>query len=304
MRQCASLLVWAFWPFGLLAVCALLMSIAGTAQQLPPSADTFANSNTPKANFGSYGFVEVGPGSNSYISFNLSGLAPGSVVTKATLRLFVDTVGTPGQFNVYQLSSPHPWAESTLTYNSPPPPLGPLAAGPITVSSASLNNFLLIDITPTVQSWLNNPTTNNGIALVLSSAKGLFFFDSKEGIVTSHEPELEIQVQSSGTGTVGPAGPTGPQGPIGLTGANGATGATGPQGPIGLTGATGLQGPIGLTGPQGIPGATGAPDRRARLDRPEPLAQRVYRGRSDCLDRREFRVPRDRRAPTRTPMPE
>lgn len=113
---------------GLTAVCALSLSLAAAAQQLPPNADTFTNSVTPKVNYGNFGFIEVGTGQTSYISFNLSGLAPGTVVTKATLRLFVDDVGAAGQFNVYELSSSKAWAESTRTYNSPPPPLGPLAA--------------------------------------------------------------------------------------------------------------------------------------------------------------------------------
>src|SRR5580698_2125338 len=157
---------------GFLALCAIFSALATAAQQVPPSADTFVISSTPTTNYGNYDFLAVGSGENSYISFNLSGVPAGSVVTKATLRLFVDTVTTSGQFSVYDLPSSPAWAESTLTYNSRPA-LGASAspANPITISSASLNNFVLVDITQTVQGWINNPSTNAGVALALVGTK-------------------------------------------------------------------------------------------------------------------------------------
>jgi len=264
---------------GIVFLSAAFLGLSAIAQQVPPSADTFSASATPTVNFGGYAFLAVGPGENSYIRFNLSGVPAGSVVTKATLRLFVDDVSAGGQFDVYDLPSSPTWTESTLTYNSRPP-LGAsaTAANPITVSSASLNDFLLIDITQTVQGWLNNPASNTGIALVLVGTKGQFFFDSKESIETSHEPELELQLegvagQPGPQGVPGPTGPvgsagakgatgatgsTGPQGPIGLKGTAGATGPTGPAGAKGASGAIGSQGPTGSTGPQGPIGLTGA----------------------------------------------
>jgi hypothetical protein len=186
----------------------------------------------------------------------------------------VNAVGTCGSFDVYQLNTN--WAESTLTYNNAPP-LGVSATGshPIAITSASTNQFVLIDVTSLVQSWDNGSLTNNGIALALTTATGSFGFDSKESILTGHHPELEIAF----SGVQGPAGPAGPQGltgatgpqgnagaagadgPQGLAGPAGTTGATGPQGtpgPTGATGAAGPQGLMGLSGPQGPAGATGA----------------------------------------------
>ena len=133
---------------GLLALAGVCLSVAVPAQQVPPSADTFTSSAVPKANFGNVEFLAVAPGTNTYISFNLSSVPAGSTVTRATLRLFVNGVATGGKFSVYDLPSSPAWAESTLTHNSPLP-LGASAStsNPITVSSASVNNFLLIDIT-------------------------------------------------------------------------------------------------------------------------------------------------------------
>jgi hypothetical protein len=207
------------------------------------------SSSAPKTNYGSSIILAVGSGTNSYLKFDLSGVPAGPSVSKATLRLYLDVVLTGGQFDVYNLPSTPTWSEGTLKYNTPPPPLGTSATGghPITVSTSSFNTFLLIDITATVQGWLTNPSSNNGVALALVGSTGWFSFDSKEGLFTSHEPELEIVLNGAG-GAQGPQGPQGPQG---------STGATGAAGPTGATGATGPMGPMGLVGPQGPAGTNG-----------------------------------------------
>jgi Chaperone of endosialidase/Collagen triple helix repeat (20 copies) len=237
------------------AIAATLLSTLSFAQSTPPVGDVLTYSNNPNTNYGSYTSLFVQKGSltsASYIKFNLATLPSGVSVNKATLRLFVNQVAANGSFDVYQLNTS--WSESALTYNNAPA-LGTSATGnhPIAFTSNTVNQFLVIDITPLVQGWANGSITNNGLALALTTSAGAVAFDSKESIYTSHQPELEIAL----TGPAGPVGPQGPQGPQGLTGNTGATGATGPQGPIGLTGATGPQGPIGLTGPAGATGATG-----------------------------------------------
>jgi hypothetical protein len=249
-------------PLGLMVVAACLLCLPVAAQSAPPSADTFVNSSAPSTNFGSSFVDVVGAGSTTYIKFNLSDVPAGQPVSKATLRLYVDAVASGGKFDVYNLPSSPTWSENTLKYNTPPPVLGTSATGghPITITGASVNTFLLIDITATVQGWLTNPATNNGIALALVGSSGLFSFDSKESDFTSHQPEVEIVL----AGQPGAQGPQGQQGPQGLTGAAGATGAKGDAGPQGTqgvkgdTGATGPIGPLGPVGPQGPQGNTGA----------------------------------------------
>jgi len=270
---------------GLAAAAICLFPTLGVGQQAPPAADTFAFSTTPNQNYGALPAIAVQQGATSYIKFNLATLPTGANVSKATLRLFVDAVVTNGRFDVYQINTS--WSESTLTYNNAPP-LGVSATGnnPISISSSSMDQFVVIDITPLVKDWVNGSVANDGIALALVGSNGFFSFDSKESPFTAHQPELEISLSgpagpagpqgSQGpegmTGAAGPQGPagpigaTGPQGPVGQTGATGpqgqvgqtgATGAQGQQGPIGLTGAQGPQGPIGLTGAQGLQGLTG-----------------------------------------------
>ncbi|HTS34963.1 MAG TPA: DNRLRE domain-containing protein [Candidatus Solibacter sp.] len=220
-------------PIACLASLLVLLPQSLFAQATPPSADTFVSSSTAKTNYGSSIILVVQPGTTSYVQFNLSTIPAGSQVNKATLRLFVDGVLKSGNFDVYQLNGS--WNESTLTYNTPPPALGPSATGgnPISISSSALNDFLLIDITSTVQAWVNGTLQNNGIALALTGgSSGIFSFDSKESLLTGNGPELEIVLN----------GPTGPQGP------------PGPQGIQGIQGVQGVQGLPGPIGPQGPPG--------------------------------------------------
>lgn len=242
-----------------LAVAVLLLSSVALAQSAPPSADTYSNAgkNSTGFNYGTATLLVVQTnGSNSYLQFNLSTVPAGATINKATLRLFVDAMVTPGSFDVYQLNTG--WFESTLTFNNAPP-LGVSATGNHPVAVSKVNQFVMVDITSLVQSWQNGTIPNNGIALATTTATGGFSFDSKESTLTSHQPELEIVL----SGVAGAQGPAGPQGPQGVTGN---TGGTGPIGPAGATGNTGAAGPIGpqgikgdtgTTGPQGIQGLTG-----------------------------------------------
>ncbi len=252
-----------------------VLSLPLLGQQSPPSADTFVSSSSPNTNYGSNVIDVVGPGVSSYLKFNLAGVPTGTTIKKASLRLYVDAVANPGQFDVFNLPAAPAWSEASLRYNTPPPGKGLSATGghPMAISASSLNTFILIDITSTVQGWLNSPSSNNGVELSLTSSSGYFSFDSKESSLTSHEPELEIALSGPAgpqgpqgvqgpqglNGATGPAGPKGATGSTGPTGAKGATGNPGPQGPAGVAGPTGAQGPVGvgLIGPAGAPGPIG-----------------------------------------------
>lgn len=131
----------------LVACCALA--------QAPPSADTFVSSATPSINYGPAIGLAVGPGTTAYIQINLAGIPANAAVSKATLRLFVDAVGKPGSFDVYEVDNA--WTENKLTYNTPAPVPGisATAGNPMAVTTASTNQFVLVDITSLVQRWLD-----------------------------------------------------------------------------------------------------------------------------------------------------
>jgi hypothetical protein len=237
-----------------LIVLSVLLSLSLLAQA-PTSADTFTTSSSPRTNYGGWPLIAVQQGSNGYIQFNLAHLPANASVTKATLRLFVDAVSHSGSFDVYQLNNA--WSEGSLNYNNAPA-LGSSATGgnAIAITGSSVNQFLIIDITPVVQQWVSGALPNHGVALALTTSGGAFSFDSKEAILTSHQPELIVTLAGD-AGPQGPQGETGQQGPAGPTGANGPQGPAGPAGQPGPQGQQGPQGATGQAGPQGQPGQQG-----------------------------------------------
>ena len=237
--------------------CALFALLSASVfAQAPPSADTYSNGGIKNQKNGSGLLLVVQHGFDTYLKFNLATLPASPSIAKATLRVYVDAVVSPGSFDVYQLNSS--WSESMLTYiNAPAPGTSATGGHPVVITTSSMNQFVLIDITSLVQGWANGTITNNGIALALTTSGGSFSFDSKESSLTSHHPELEIALNGA-VGPQGPAGPAGATGPAGVAGEQGST--VGPQGPIGPAGVSGAQGPQGATGaqgPQGIMGLTG-----------------------------------------------
>jgi hypothetical protein len=178
--------------------------------QITPSADAYTNSAAPSTNYGAGVLLNVnGATQAAYIQFNLSAIPSsytGAEIAQATLKLYVNTVPIAGSFNVDYVNGT--WAENTITHNLAPA-LGTTIAPSVPITTASKNQFILIDVTPAVQAWLSG-TTNDGIALV---ANGTFSatFDSKESTSTSHAPELDIVFAGtlSGVTTASSSGLTG-----------------------------------------------------------------------------------------------
>src|SRR5580692_6105797 len=85
---------------------ATAMSVPVSAQQAPPSADTFTLNATPKTNYGPSPLLAVTNGGSAFIQFNLSGVPANATVSKATLRLYVDAVTGAGTFDVYEVNAP------------------------------------------------------------------------------------------------------------------------------------------------------------------------------------------------------
>jgi hypothetical protein len=188
------------------------------------------------------GSAHVGA-TTAYIKFQLPASLPPTVtaanIAKATLKLYPSLGTTPsGTVSIYPVTSA--WTESTLNVSSPPTLSStPFATG---IAVGNSDSYLVVDVTQLVRDWLNGAANggfaNDGIALVAATSSSYVVFDSKESIITSHEPRLEIVLTGSG-----PAGPIGPQGPQGVGG---------PAGPQGSPGITGPVGPQGAQGPAGI----------------------------------------------------
>ena len=243
---------------------ALLLSAACSAQELPVSGDAHTNSLYPDVIFGALPFLQTGGTSRTFLKFDLSEVPPTLSpldVSKATLVLWVGRVAAAGEIQVSEAAGP--WNEGTLTHNSAPASSALIA----TFSVSQASQFVMVDVTATVQKWLQSPQLNQGF--ILSAAPQapatVVFFDSKESVSTSHAPELSVSFRA-GVGPPGVSGPPGEPGPRGAPGPTGPTGAAstvpGPTGPIGPTGPTGaastVPGPTGPTGPAStVPGPTG-----------------------------------------------
>jgi hypothetical protein len=214
-------------PFLAVVLAAIVLSTHGYAQSAPPVANAYTQEMHPATVYGSgaaiaYLMLQTGTNNgNVYIQFSLADIPAEASVQKATLQLYVNQVLGPGNFDVYQLNTE--WGQNTLTYSNAPT-LGISATGnnPVAVP-ATADQFILIDVTPLVQGWVNGTIPNNGLALSMTTSTGGALFDSKEAINTSHMPELQIVLN----------GPAGPQGPVGPTGPAGATSSTGPGATVG-----------------------------------------------------------------------
>ena len=172
----------------------------GAQAQITPSGDSYTNSAAPTTNYGAKTLMDVdGATQISYIQFDLASIPSGANISQATLKLYVNSVVTAGSFNVDYVNGG--WSEGTIDFNSAPA-LGSTIVASVPITTADKNQYVLINITPALQAWLNGSQTNDGIALV---ANGSFnaTFDSKENTATSHPAEIDVVFAGEGGGITG-----------------------------------------------------------------------------------------------------
>jgi len=265
------------------ASLALLLPALAFADSAKLAADAYVNSGDP-INYGAVPTVNVGgaTAASGLLLFDLTTLPSTSGLAWARLRIYVDTVNTPGALDLGAASAP--WTESTVNGTSGITVGSAIATG----VAVSTKGYLTFDVTGQVAAWLSG-AANNGFILTADAATPdlSISIDAKENPATSHPAVLEVVFSGPAgaaglqgepgtagttgapgaagvtgpTGATGPAGAAGATGAQGLAGANGPTGATGAVGPTGATGATGaagLAGAAGATGPTGAVGPTGA----------------------------------------------
>ena len=168
--------------------------------------DTYTQANSPSVTSGTAPtlLVSSSPVNRAWIQFNLQNVLPTGTpwtqVSKATLKLWVTSVSGTGNISVYAVTG-NAWSELTLADNIAPAVSG-TDNGPILISSASQGNFVTLDLTALVQEWIEGlpgGANNYGIVLAPSASSAVnVAFDSKESTTTSHEPQLDI-VLNSGT---------------------------------------------------------------------------------------------------------
>jgi hypothetical protein len=192
----------------------------------------------------------------TYVNFSLATLPrliQATDIEKATLRIWVDKVITPGPVDLHVVNTP--WDENLLTGATVP---GSGYVDTLNLTTADEGRYLTVDITNLLQDWIDLPSSDYGLAIIPGDGDVHVRFDSKENRQTSHPMEIEVAYIGP-EGPVGPSGPQGERGPMGLTGPQGPAGAQGETGPMGPMGFTGPQGPAGPEGPAGPQGEQGAP---------------------------------------------
>jgi hypothetical protein len=202
-----------------LASASLWFALAGisAAAQSTPLQDAYTNTATATTNYGTAATVGVASTSTSvqtaYIQFDLSQIPAGYTganIAKASLKLYVNAVTTGGTFNIDYVAGT--WGEKTITA-SVAPALGANIVSNVSLTTTSVHSYVLIDLTPAVQAWLNNTEPNDGIALVANSGLNASL-DGKENTGNSQSAELDI-VYASGIGTITGVATAGGSGLIG-----------------------------------------------------------------------------------------
>jgi hypothetical protein len=218
-----------------------LLPVGAFAQMVPLTQDSYVVTlpTATGANYGPAATVNVGGpnGSHALMQFDLTTLPAGTTaanVAKVTLTLFVNKIGTSGTVNISVANGA--WTEAGVNGTNAPVPAAAVASG---VQVSTNEDYIYVDATAAVQSWLNG-TTNNGLIVTPNDGTVNVAFDSKESVSTSHPAMLTITLASSGaTGATGATGANGANGSIGPTGTAGASGTPGAPGATGSTGAAG-----------------------------------------------------------------
>ena len=182
----------------LLTILLTFGSLTAVYGQITPSADAYTNTAAPTTNYGAQPLLDVdGASQIAYIQFNLASIPATASLSKATLKLYVNSVATAGSFNVDYVHGA--WTENQIDSGNAPP-LGGAIASNVSITTSEKNQYVLVDITPAVQAWLSGSEANDGIALVANGSFNVTF-DSKENTTTSHPPELDIAF-AGGDGTI------------------------------------------------------------------------------------------------------
>jgi hypothetical protein len=253
----------------------VLASASTIADTLHLTDDTYTRQDKVTENNGAQQVLQIndkvaGKERVGFARFDLTPLPDGIMgadIEKATLRVWVEKVGQAGDINFVIVQSP--WDESTLTAGLAAQfPPGIPVVDTLSVTSADVENFVTVDVTEAMRSWVDGTHPNNGLEAMPVGVE--VELGSKE-TDKEHEMQIEVALVSVGPagppgadGAAGPQGPAGADGAVGLQGPPGADGAAGPQGPAGADGAVGPQGPpgadgaVGAVGPQGPAGNDGA----------------------------------------------
>lgn len=194
--------------------------VSNQANRFLPVDDTHLCESSPTTNFGAISILKLAPNCTTLMKWTGLNAYRGKTVTKATLRLFVlgqplSTLGGYGQRffiaePILAVTTTHrtiSWVElqSTWTYRVPgtnwyePGARGlghdiaaTLPSGYINIAPGWVDTPLWI---PLVQSWIDSPATNFGIAIMNENASIMAQVASSEWAVRGFRPQLVLTLR-------------------------------------------------------------------------------------------------------------
>jgi hypothetical protein len=165
----------------------LAFPAAGSAEMATLVGDSSADPAASRA-LGSEPSLAVSSTKTAYVRFDVSKLAPGTPVHRATLSVYVGRLLAAGSVSVHQVTGP--WDEDTLTA-ARQPSLGAALPEPLVLTETMpFLEYLSIDVTPAVQAWLAG-APNQGFALRGDGAVDVELV-SKENLTIQRAITLEI----------------------------------------------------------------------------------------------------------------
>src|SRR5829696_4718064 len=172
------------------------------------TADTYILENSPKKNYGTATSLGVGgdqpagtgKDKSALLKWDLSTIPAGSKISSASVTLNVTNNSTE-TYQAYELK--RPWVESATTWRLYAAgnswqiagargslDRGTTVAGNVSPSTTGKQTFTLSP--DVVQSWVDNPASNNGIIIANESNTDGFDFSSREATLTSNSPQITV----------------------------------------------------------------------------------------------------------------
>lgn len=173
-------------------LCIFGFAVGAHSLTIPASEDSTSTTDHLTKAAGASSVLSVDAYRNSFLYFDLSDVPSDAVLRWAKLRLYLPVVRSRGSgLGVHLVTSE--WNEA-LASAQPGISSGPLATiGPERIAS---KRFVTVDVTSTVQGWINGRTANEGFAIkpLSGGTAGVtsLHLPSKEGIFFGLPAELDL----------------------------------------------------------------------------------------------------------------
>jgi len=168
-----------------------------SAITLPVSEDTSTSANkaqkkllTPPSGIGSS--LGVSASQTAFVRFDAGSMAdtiPATEVSRALLTIYFPTVTKAGDITLHPVTEE--WTES-VPGNVVQPAFAGTAIATVPAASVVHKQYVMVDVTAQVRTWLATPSTDFGFALASSGATKVQI-GSKEGAALGHPAVLEIE---------------------------------------------------------------------------------------------------------------